>query len=381
MLQERKKPTFGQTFSQGISEGLEKFQELKKQQKEMAALKKTGIDEDLPTEFQKMSHQANLKKKEEAQKLQGNLETENRDYQTVSDRWGKPAADLWRASDPGAKTEIVKNLFEKENREKQRSIPGNEGFITELDEDDKGNKSEPLKDYDFGLTAKERTSRQNARYSTNLPLYEESHKKLDAADSEQYHLDILEELSPQITNLDKMNINPMSGELIIPALASPAAQRFVKTINDFTVNAKDSYGARVTNFDLGQFMRRLPGLANSEEARRQIIDQMKIINEMNKLREGTLHDTIDKHGGIRNIDFDEAQRITSKKIKPQMTLFKKQFANLDKKIDDSYNKEITDFKKKIPKDTVAVRFTDGRLAYLPKANLNEFLEDKAGEAL
>ncbi len=173
----------------------------------------------------------------------------------------------------------------------------------------------------------------------------------------------------------------MTGEILIPALASEAAQQFSKTINDFTVSAKDSYGSRVTNFDLNQFMKRLPNLANSEAGRKKIIEQMKIINDLNSLREKTLHDVIDKHGGIRNIDYDEAERLTNKKIKKQTDELKKKFINNNSSLDKEYSKVLKDFKQNIPNNSVAVRFNDGNIAYIPKDKLKDFIKDKAGEEL
>jgi hypothetical protein len=332
-------------------------------------------------EMEKLGVQARNKQQEMASKLQGDSEIEDRDYSVIEDRWGKEAADIWRASDPGAKTELVRHFLNEEERNKPGYIPGNEGFLTDLENEEQTNPKDKIVDYDLGLTPKERTSRQNARYSTNLPLYQEAQKKLDAANAEEYHLDILEELSPRITTLDKFNINPMTGELLIPQAGSEDAQRFVKTINDFTVHAKDSYGSRVTNFDLSQFMKRLPTLANSEEGRRQIIEQMKIINKMNLLREKTLQDVIDRHGGIRNIDFDKAQKLTDKKISKQMTDLKKQFTNIDKKSSGSYKQEVDSFRKKVPNGSVLIRTNEGQLGYLPKEQVKDFLKDKAGEVL
>ena len=52
-------------------------------------------------------------------------------------------------------------------------------------------------------------------------------------------------------------------------------QQYIKTLNDFISQAKNFFGARVTNFDLQSFKSRLPSLLNTEEGRRAIIEQMR----------------------------------------------------------------------------------------------------------
>src|SRR6185503_2448303 len=195
-----------------------------------------------------------------------------------------------------------------------------------------------VEEQDKGLTPKEKTKRQSERYSSNLPLYQEANSRYQSLGQQRDKLEILEELSPNLgTGLDRLNINPQTGDLIIPAAASPELQRYVKTINDFTTSAKDSYGSRVTNFDLAQFMKRLPTLANSEEGRRQILEQMRVITEINELREKSLIDTIDTHGGIRNIDFDAAERISDKSIERKVSNLKSKLKGISSRLDKSYN--------------------------------------------
>jgi hypothetical protein len=198
-----------------------------------------------------------------------------------------------------------------------------------------------------------------------------NNEKKAALEHEKDSLNTLSELSPQIGGWQRLNINPQTGSLIIPAAASPEAQRFVKTVNDFTVNAKDSFGARVSNFELDRFMQRLPTLANSIEGRNQIIRQMQIINEMNLLRNEALQTVFEEHGGIRNIDYDEAERIADKMIKPSMTELKNKFIKIDKIIDKEYSTAI-DKKRKdlVPSGRVMVE-KDGKQYSVPKSKLEK----------
>src|SRR5690606_32286898 len=100
-------------------------------------------------------------------------------------------------------------------------------------------------------------------------------------------------------------------------------QSFIKTLQDFTVAAKDSFGARVTNFELDQFMRRLPQLLNSPEGRDLIIQQMKLVNEADKLESQSIINTL-QHYGTGNIETSQLTSIADRyREKPKEELRKK----------------------------------------------------------
>lgn len=320
---------------------------------------------------QKAQELQKLKGEQLAGKNQQELETEDRDYETVKKYFGEKAADVFRASPVGGRTRLVEQFIDAA----QRGTNFEDLLETQL---------QPIeaKDFDQGLTPKERTKRQESRYSVNLPLYQESVQKLKSLDSEKDHLNVLEELSPQISGgIQRFNIHPQTGELILPQAATPEMQLYVKTINDFTTNAKDSYGSRVTNFDLQQFMKRLPTLANSEEGRGLILQQMKIINDINTLRERSLQNVIDEHGGIRNIDYDAAERLSEKQTKKEIGELKKQFSLLERENNKLFDNTIKKDKAIVPKGRVAVQFSDGSTGHIEQSQLKQFLEDNAGSVL
>lgn len=323
-----------------------------------------------------------LKRQEEIKELQGKKELNDKRYNIIKSRYGEEAADIFDAAPEGGKTAIIEQLLENEQRstglgQKLNEVENEGRDLVEGEE----KPSMRTIDYDKGLTPKERVTRQNSRYDKNLPLYQESQTKKQALEHEQDSLGTLSELSPQISGWQRLNINPTTGALIIPALASPEAQRFVKTVNDFTVNAKDSFGARVSNFELDRFMQRLPTLANSVEGREQIIKQMQIINEMNLLRNQALQDVFEEHGGIRNIDYDAAERITDKMTKTRMNELKNDFKKIDSNLDKQFQKKIESEKKIVPKDHVAVQKADGSTGYIPKKSLSKFLKVQGNKAL
>lgn len=401
ILEENRKRTAGENMGKALSglvEGFSQYQGQQRQKEELAKgnenLKRiTGQDlSGLPPDMQKALAQELVKGIGQGDQEKKNSQLDDQRAQTIGKFFGPEAAEIYKALPEGGKTQFASHLLEN----KQRNQGFGEKFEGLENELDAGNEQDtsPMvnmderpvsikktKDFDKGLTPKERAQRQNQRYEKNLPIYQESYHKHQAHLSDADNLAILEELSPQITTMDKFNVNPMTGDILIPQFASPEAQRYLKTINDFTKNAKDSYGARVTNFDIQQFLKRLPTLANSEEGRRQLGRQLTIMNNINLAREEELQSVIDEHGGIRNIDFDEAERIADKRSASKVAGLKKEFSSIGNSLDKSYGRELSELKKLVPAGQVMVEFNDGSIKAIPKGNLQEFLNDQAGKVL
>lgn len=375
--QKPRKPSFSESlrlneitenFGTGMGQSLAEEVDLKRQEK----IKRLGAELEGRESAAKRQHEMDYLEREYELKgrpdQMGALE-DQKTYSTIKQHWGDKAADIYQAATEGGKTKILQHLLEAGQRGQKI-----DDILPNLEEANKG--VSEAKDFDKGLTPKERTERQEKRYSVNLPLYQESQKRREALEAESDKLDILDELSPQISGMTRLNINPQSGELLIPAAASPEAQRYVKTINDYTTLAKDTYGSRVTNFDLSQFMKRLPSLANSLDAREDIIKQMKIINDVNKLKEQSVQDVIDEHGGIRNVDFDVAERIAEKRIKGDVNGLKAQFKTIDRKLDREYQQKIKEKKKAAPKGFVYMEI-DGSFGYVPEKEVKKALSEGA----
>lgn len=384
------RPTFAQKLNAGIGHGLEMGQQLMQQNQQRQSIIDLLGEQyaNLPPEFQQLALQSKLRREEMGQKLQGESEIEGRDYDVVKNTFGEKFANLWRSQSPDARNALVRAGIESAQR--GMNLEEMLGGLQQMPIEDQ--EQEPIidltqkpsiktKDFDRGLTPSERTKRQEGRYKTNLPLFQQSTQKRQAYETLKDELGVLEELSPQIKGFERININPKTGELIIPALASTEAQRYVKTINDLTRSAKDTYGSRVTNFDLAQFLKRLPTLANSKEGREDILRQLGLINDVNIAKEKSLQDILEEHGGIRNIDFDKAETLAEKRSEKQIAKLRKEFNSIGKDLDKQEEKNIKDFKSIIPKDRVAVRNSDGTIGHIPKDKVKEYLSDQAGEVL
>lgn len=181
-----------------------------------------------------------------------------------------------------------------------------------------------LKNYilsrDKGMTPAERIRAGKERYATGLKPYQEATSKLRNLAREKQNMDMLESLNHSgklPSGLDRFNVDD-AGNLKVPFGASPEAERYVKILNEFSSGARDTFGTRVTNFDLSQFLKRYPTLLNSGEGRRQLLKQMKIVNDINSVYYRNLKNVYDKSGGVRKIDSDVAERFAEELSAPQI---------------------------------------------------------------
>lgn len=202
---------------------------------------------------------------------------------------------------------------------------------------------------DEGLTLKEKAKREEQRYGKNIEALEEADQKYKSLQKENLALEQLQTLNKSgelPSGLGRINVDLSSGELRLPFLASPEAQLFIKTINDFTTKAKDSYGARVTNFELDRFMQRLPSLLNSEQGRELIISQMKTINELDQLYANSLINAFEKSGGARKIDLDQARSFSNRMAKERGQELISSYKDVDSKLDQIAKRNSGDSKLK-----------------------------------
>lgn len=254
---------------------------------------------------------------EDQQKLlqfRKNIETSQRLKSTLEERGMSPEvaenyANLYRDSTEGGRTAIVNHIMDLESRgilgdkKKQEQAPK---------EREEGEFQFPELQDERGLKPSERVKLSGNREKTNIPVYNEASQKVKSARDEKLSLRRLEQLnrSGKLPEglFGRANVVIKNGELRIPAGANAETQLFVKTVNDFTTKAKDSYGGRVSNFELDRFMKRLPNLANTTEAREMIIKQMQIINELDNLEYDSLK-KVYNHYGVGNINSQEARKI------------------------------------------------------------------------
>ena len=274
--------------------------------------------------------------------------------------------DLYEAASVGGQTHIMKDILDDIARQKTpEGVLGND-----------------LKDYDKGLTPKERVDRQEKRFTTQTPLVTKNSESLNGLESEARSIDLLSELDKSGKvgeGIHNLNINPFEGSLIIPKAATAEEQLFVKTVNDFTIKAKDSFGARVTNFELDRFMQRLPTLANSKEGRQLIMRQMKIVNQINQLEKRAIQGIFDKYG-VRNIDYAEAENMARQQINDEKEALRTEYLDLESVARKEEMEMANNIKERTKEGYTAMRKPDGTIKQFPTKNVPN-LEEKGYKRL
>lgn len=274
--------------------------------------------------------------------------------------------DLYEAASVGGQTQIMKDILEDIERKKTPT-----GLI-----------ADDLVDMDKGLTPKERVDRQEKRFTTQTPLVTKNSEALNGLESEERSIDLLSELDKSGKvgeGIHNLNINPFEGSLIIPKAGTAEEQLFVKTVNDFTVKAKDSFGARVTNFELDRFMQRLPTLANSKEGRQLIMRQMKIVNQINQLEKRAIQRVFDRYG-VRNIDYAEAENIARQEINGQKEELRAEYLDLESVARKEEMEVVNNVKSRVKEGYTAMRKPDGTIKQFPTKNVPN-LEEKGYKRL
>lgn len=199
----------------------------------------------------------------------------------------KNQADIIRSSEKGTgQTYAIQGANDLINR--FREVPESEPFAQNVES---GRFSQVNPEFQFplpekiqGLTLKERADLKKQNTQQNIKDYNENRTRKRNLEEDKFSFQKLQELNPKIsTGLAKWNIDPRNGEIIFPAAATAEERQFAKLIVRQLRNAKDTYGARVTNFDAAKYLEGFPGLGDSPEAREAILKDLQLVNELNLL--------------------------------------------------------------------------------------------------
>jgi len=351
-LQEALRP-LGQ-YGQQIYQQRAPIEQMRAQEREQGILAKAMQGQPVTAdEFGQISPESQLKY------LQINKDRENKDKLKnllIKRDMDPDEAELWANSTAGGQTELMKHMLEMQERgltdEEGPFAPKSKTALQESDEEESGFKW-PQIQKEKGRKPAETYRREDKREQTNIPIYNEANAALQSLKKEGLSLSRLDQLNKTDklpSGVGRWNVDYEKGEVKVPALATDETQLFAKTVNDFTTQAKDSYGARVTNFELDRFLKRLPTLANTTGGRDLILSQMKIINELNQLEAESLKATYD-HYGVGKINAQEARQYADKYKKEKEKDLLERYKTLDGKLKES--NELTE---------------DIALDYLKKAN-------------
>lgn len=168
-------------------------------------------------------------------------------------------------------------------------------------------------------TAKERNAWRQKNQSFNNKELKEAKGKSNTLQKEKISLGRLSDINDSgklPEGLSRIIIDPATGDIrplaALTGIANKETQAFVKTVNDFLSGAQKYFGGKVSNFEVGTFKSRLPTLLNTEDGRRLIIEQMKLLNDLEGVHITTLEDGL-KHYGY-NASYSDIQRIVDDKV-------------------------------------------------------------------
>lgn len=125
----------------------------------------------------------------------------------------------------------------------------------------------------------------------------------------------------------------------IPALMNPESEEFQKLSQSFMRNAKTSFGGRVSNFEVEQFLKTIPTLSLSPEGRKRVISSLKYLKQMDLEYNNAMKDVIKDNKGVPPYTLQSL--IDDKVEKKQDSLYKKFKEDLARPVPKAQNKAVT----------------------------------------
>ncbi len=394
IIEENRKPSFGQQFTEALGQGLNLYGEYKKGRSQIEAAKRLGVDPSilqLPQEAQKEYFKNQFAAPRKDKEMADKFLAESRDYDIVNQTFGKKFADVWKASPVGGKTELLKYgmdaLSRGENLEnllEDIDVPQENSISTSLNENipqmknGKISKDFQWPDYSkrpFGYNPKEWANEKKSWRKENAPIFQENKTHLNSLQKDSLAIKNLQKLSPKLPEgVERLIINPETGEPYgiaqLAGVVSPEVQEWVKEVSRFQNRAKDTFGSRVTNFDLVSYMKQFPGLLNTEEGRRRILRMMGINNQLDNLYETALNQVYKKYG-LSEIPQEKADELATNFIKDDAEKLREEYLQIDQEnqqMDSQANKTVLSGR------TVDVLGPDGQLYEIDESEVDQLPE-------
>jgi hypothetical protein len=214
-----------------------------------------------------------------------------------------------------------------------------------------------LRDYEKALDKK-----QAAIDKETFPLYDEINKESKAAKDNIKRLSDLEVLVKKgdladpivAAAFDTLAHGLWGVGINLKSLLSADSQEFEKISTDFVKNAKQYFGARLTDTDLRTFLQTVPTLSMSDEAKRRVIENMRYFANAASLKGKIMNDIIQKNGGERPKNlFELVDTRANRELDKMAQEIKDSLAESQKDINTFQGaKEFLD-EKNIPKDEQA----------------------------
>lgn len=165
-------------------------------------------------------------------------------------------------------------------------------------------------------------------------IYHETNKAAKSARDSDIRLGRMEELvnKGNLSNtafyngMKAMSSLPGVGgffESIAQSFLNPDTQEFEKLSTDFIKDAKQFFGNRVTEQEIGMFLKTVPTLSQTNPGKKRVIRNMRIFNEAARVRQNAMKDVIKANGGKRPEDLETLiEEVASPKLDALASEFK-----------------------------------------------------------
>jgi hypothetical protein len=173
------------------------------------------------------------------------------------------------------------------------------------------------------------------RFKVTAAERKEISDKAKSARQQLHDLDRMEELEKtgKLDTPGYVEFLKRSG-LDIPALMNPESEEFQKLAAGFLRDAKSVFGARVSNFEIEQFLKTIPSLSQSADGRRRVIANLKYLQRGNLAYAEALREITRENEGIP--PYDLADQIDDR---------------IDAKLDKVSEKFKADLEKPVPRSS------------------------------
>lgn len=287
---------------------------------------------------------------QENQKLLGESKQVEENYNIIKDAFGEKFANIWKSAPVGGQTDMLKAAFDTLNRggkieDLLKGLPSPNQPINKEDKQEipqsknglipKKYKWEDLSVRPVGYTPKEWNNERREFRKENSPIFQKNKDQLKANIRDELDIKRLGQLNKSKKlpeGLSRALINPETGELWglaqLGGAATPETQEYSKIFARFQNRAKDTFGTRVTNFDLMSYMKQFPGLLNTPEGRDRILRMMTINNELDQLYEKALNEVYN-HYGLSDISQEKADDLAKSFIRDRTTELEDEYLSLD----------------------------------------------------
>lgn len=181
------------------------------------------------------------------------------------------------------------------------------------------------------IALKNQTEKEKRYYKFNEPIAAEANKRLQNLEIQDARFERLEELNKNYSNKFPSRLTAAwfskDGQInkAGQALLADEVQEFVKLVQDNLSEAKDTFGARITNFDIDAFLRRLPSLLNSPEGRARVLRDLRLINQINRDHAAGILSIFRENGGTDQIAYSEVEDIYRERNKDKLANWRREF--------------------------------------------------------